>query len=195
MVQWVNHQVGEQVGLFVVFSLKSGRFSWMWVLELPKVELERVILRKIWHFMRTLSESLTVLTWLDTDALSWGDWNIVYATPISPGRSRVFVRVVFEVSKVPAPMQQIFQVAFSPSFPAFITHLSNHRVLEDDNIFLHHQGLTMAPDGKQESGIEMEGDWDVWWRDTKLPSSIWKLLFGHIYDPFMNNYVGSFVFI
>lgn len=89
--------------------------------------------------------------WALTDRKdSYRDWNIVYATPISPGRSRIFVRVVFEVSKVPMPLQQIFQVAFSPSLPPVFTHLSNHKVLEDDNIFLHHQGQTMSPAGKQD---------------------------------------------
>ena len=35
-----------------------------------------------------------------TDRLeSFRDWNVVWATPISPGRSRIFVRVVFEVSR------------------------------------------------------------------------------------------------
>ena len=82
-----------------------------------------------------------------------GDWNIVYATPISPGRSRIFVRVVFEVARIPMPLQHIFQVAFSPHFPPVFTHLSNHKVLEDDNIFLHHQGQTMSPGGKQDIGI------------------------------------------
>lgn len=32
-------------------------------------------------------------------AESFRDWNVVWATPISPGRSRIFVRVVFEVSR------------------------------------------------------------------------------------------------
>eukprot|EP00434_Breviolum_minutum_P027826 symbB.v1.2.024612.t1/scaffold2340.1/size81877/7 len=89
--------------------------------------------------------------WALTDRKdSYRDWNIVYATPISPGRSRIFVRVVFEVAKIPMPLQQIFQVAFSKELPPFFTHLSNHKVLEDDNIFLHHQGQTMAPGGKQD---------------------------------------------
>eukprot|EP00913_Durusdinium_trenchii_P016314 g15333.t1 len=48
---------------------------------------------------------------------SYRDWNIVYAAPICPGRSRIFVRVVFEVPKVPMPLRQIFQVVFSPSLP------------------------------------------------------------------------------
>ncbi|CAE7935997.1 PTC52 [Symbiodinium necroappetens] len=34
---------------------------------------------------------------------------------------------------------------------AFVTHLSNHKVLEDDNIFLHFQGENLAPDGMQDS--------------------------------------------
>ena len=56
------------------------------------------------------------------------------------------------------PLQQIFQVAFSPDLPPVFTHLSNHKVLEDDNIFLHHQGQTMSPGGKQDIGI---GRYDV----------------------------------
>ncbi|CAK8985602.1 unnamed protein product [Durusdinium trenchii] len=82
---------------------------------------------------------------------SYRDWNIVYAAPICPGRSRIFVRVVFEVPKVPMPLRQIFQVVFSPSLPPWVTHLLNHNVLEDDNVFLHYQGETMAPDGKQDA--------------------------------------------
>jgi len=80
---------------------------------------------------------------------SYRDWNVVYATPARPGRCRIFVRVVFEVSKIPLPLQLVFQFAFSPEIPAFFTHLSNHRVLEDDNIFLHYQGRTLAPGGVQ----------------------------------------------
>lgn len=101
----------------------------------------------------TYKNNVKGMSWdvLDSFDFWQGDWNIVYATPISPGRSRIFVRVVFEVAKIPMPLQQIFQVAFSKELPPFFTHLSNHKVLEDDNIFLHHQGQTMAPGGKQDT--------------------------------------------
>lgn len=101
----------------------------------------------------TYKNNVKGMSWdvLDSFDFLQGDWNIVYATPISPGRSRIFVRVVFEVAKIPMPLQQIFQVAFSKELPPFFTHLSNHKVLEDDNIFLHHQGQTMAPGGKQDT--------------------------------------------
>ena len=49
-------------------------------------------------------------------------------------------------------MKQIFEFAFSPSLPAWMSHVFNHKVLEDDNIFLHHQGQSMAPNGRQEPG-------------------------------------------
>lgn len=82
---------------------------------------------------------------------SYRDWNIVFVTPGRPGCCRIFVRVVFEVSKIPPPLCFVFELAFSPALPAFVTHLSNHKVLEDDNIFLHFQGENLAPDGMQDA--------------------------------------------
>jgi len=84
---------------------------------------------------------------------SFRDWNVVYATPSRPGRCRVFVRIVFEVPKIPVPLRYVIQWAFSPSIPVFFTHIYNHQILEDDNVFLHLQGETFMPDGK------MRGDW------------------------------------
>jgi len=57
------------------------------------------------------------------------------------GRCRVFVRVVFQVSAMPPPMSWLFAVVFR--MPAWVSHLSNHKILEDDNIFLHHQDKTL----------------------------------------------------
>ncbi|CAE7309573.1 PAO [Symbiodinium natans] len=93
---------------------------------------------------------------------SYRDWNIVYVTPARPGCCRIFVRVVFEVSKIAPPLRFVFEYAFSPALPAFFTHLSNHKVLEDDNIFLHFQGETLAPEGIQDGS----------WRDRLyMPTS------------------------
>ena len=72
---------------------------------------------------------------------SFSDWNVVYAVPQGTGRCRLFVRVVFQVSAMSAPMSWIFNVAFR--LPQWYTHLSNHRILEDDNIFLHKQERTL----------------------------------------------------
>jgi len=84
---------------------------------------------------------------------SFRDWNVVYATPSRPGRCRVFVRIVFEVSKVPVPLKFVFQATFSPNVPAFLSHIINHQILEDDNIFLHEQGKRFVPNGT------MSADW------------------------------------
>jgi phenylpropionate dioxygenase-like ring-hydroxylating dioxygenase large terminal subunit len=69
---------------------------------------------------------------------SFDDWNIVYAIPTLPGRCRLMVRVVFEVSAMKPPLKWIFSLAFRQ--PGFLLHLNNHKILEDDNIFLHYQG-------------------------------------------------------
>ncbi len=53
----------------------------------------------------------------------------------------MFVRVVFQVSAMPPPMSWLFAVVFR--MPAWVSHLSNHKILEDDNIFLHHQDKTL----------------------------------------------------
>lgn len=39
----------------------------------------------------------------------------------------------------------MFQVAFR--LPRAALHLNNHRILEDDNVFLHHQGRSLAAAG------------------------------------------------
>ena len=115
---------------------------------------------------------------------SFSDWNVVYAVPQAPGRSRVFVRVVFQVAAMPLPLRWIFNVAFR--LPVFYNHMSNHRILEDDNIFLHRQDLALrrplhrrlpapARPGRRPRGLEAEElDEDLlapgWKRRVYLPS-------------------------
>lgn len=70
---------------------------------------------------------------------SYSDWNVVYAVPSEPGRCRLLVRVVFEVSKLPIPLKWILGFAFTKQ-PIWLSHLTTHKILEDDNPFLHTQG-------------------------------------------------------
>ena len=74
-------------------------------------------------------------------AASYSDWNVVYAVPTGPGQCRLLVRVVFEVSKLPIPLKWILTYAFTRQ-PIWWTHLTTHKILEDDNFFLHAQGHT-----------------------------------------------------
>ena len=70
---------------------------------------------------------------------SYSDWNVVYAVPTEPGRCRLLVRVVFEVAKLPVPLKWILTWAFTRQ-PTWLSHLTTHVILEDDNPFLHTQG-------------------------------------------------------
>jgi len=87
---------------------------------------------------------------------SYSDWNVVYAVPTEPGRCRLLVRVVFEVSKLPIPLKWVLSFAFTKQ-PTWWTHLGTHQILEDDNPFLHAQGhayraghaTKLAPDWKR----------------------------------------------
>ena len=54
---------------------------------------------------------------------SYSDWNLVYAVPTEPGRCRLLVRVVFEVSKLPLPLRWIIGVAFT-KLPIWWNHLT-----------------------------------------------------------------------
>ena len=76
---------------------------------------------------------------------SYSDWNVVYAIPTEPGRCRLLVRVVFEVSKLPIPLKWILTFAFTKQ-PTWLSHLGTHKILEDDNPFLHTQGHTYRAD-------------------------------------------------
>ncbi|KAJ8607987.1 hypothetical protein CTAYLR_008226 [Chrysophaeum taylorii] len=83
---------------------------------------------------------------------SFRDWNVVYAVPSEPGKCRLIVRVVFEVAKIPNRIQRaLISTAFRA--PPWIGHLSSHRVLEDDNVFLHHMNRDIVVG-------EDDGDYD-----------------------------------
>ena len=85
---------------------------------------------------------------------SYSDWNVVYAVPLEPGRCRLMVRVVFEVAKLPIPLKWILTYAFTKQ-PLWWTHLGTHKILEDDNIFLHAQGHTY----RAGHATELAPDW------------------------------------
>jgi len=95
---------------------------------------------------------ITVVAKTDRGPDSYRDWDIVYCAPQRPGKCRLFVRVVFEVAKVPPPLNVVFNVVFR--MPPWFTHVSNHNVLEDDNIFLHKQGISL-----HDGGAQVSADW------------------------------------
>lgn len=102
---------------------------------------------------------------------SFRDWNIVYAVPQGPGRSRVFVRVAFEVGA----MEGLQKLGFSTLFglPSWILHQNNHRILEDDNIFLHHQDLALRAAAWHEEAQDSRSrriQPRAWQRQLFLPS-------------------------
>ncbi|MCS6959401.1 MAG: Rieske 2Fe-2S domain-containing protein [Pseudanabaenaceae cyanobacterium SKYGB_i_bin29] len=73
------------------------------------------------------------LMWHDLTSQQFGrTLTVVYATPIDKGRCRLFARFPFKFStKIP---RLIFRLT-----PLWLSHLGQNGVLEDDQIFLHHQ--------------------------------------------------------
>jgi phenylpropionate dioxygenase-like ring-hydroxylating dioxygenase large terminal subunit len=86
-------------------------------------------------------------------ALMWHDLSapgfariltVVYATPIRRGECRLFARFPFQFeSPWPARLLGLR--------PVWLQHLGNHRVLEDDQIFLHWQERVLARRGGSEA--------------------------------------------
>ncbi len=73
------------------------------------------------------------LMWHDLTSKQFGrTLTVVYATPIRKGECRVFARFPFRFSS-PIPK---FLIKLSPQW---YSHLGQNRILEDDQIFLHHQ--------------------------------------------------------
>jgi len=65
---------------------------------------------------------------------------VVYATPIRKGECRLFARFPFKFSsKLPA--------FFIKLTPRWYSHISNNRILEDDQIFLHYQERFLEESG------------------------------------------------
>ncbi len=73
------------------------------------------------------------LMWHDLTSKQFGrTLTVVYATPIRKGECRLFARFPF---KFASPVPKFF-IKLSPTW---LTHISNNKILEDDQIFLHHQ--------------------------------------------------------
>ncbi|MFW6295884.1 MAG: Rieske 2Fe-2S domain-containing protein [Halothece sp.] len=73
------------------------------------------------------------LMWHDLTSKQFGrTLTVVYATPISKGRCRLFARFPFKFS---SPIPKLFMKLSPPWY----THLGQNNVLEDDQIFLHYQ--------------------------------------------------------
>ncbi|MEL4895297.1 aromatic ring-hydroxylating dioxygenase subunit alpha [Crocosphaera sp. Alani8] len=73
------------------------------------------------------------MMWHDLTSKQFGrTLTVVYATPIRKGECRLFARFPFQFS---SPIPRFFiQLT-----PRWYSHLGQNRVLEDDQIFLHHQ--------------------------------------------------------
>ena len=73
------------------------------------------------------------LMWHDLTSKQFGrTMTVVYATPTRKGECRVFARFPFQFSsKLPA--------FFIKLTPRWYSHIGNNAILEDDQIFLHHQ--------------------------------------------------------
>ena len=81
------------------------------------------------------------LMWHDLTSKQFGrTMTVVYATPIRKGECRLFARFPFKfASKLPA--------FFIKLAPRWYSHLGQNGVLEDDQIFLHHQERYLAAKG------------------------------------------------
>lgn len=81
------------------------------------------------------------LMWHDLTSKQFGrTLTVVYATPIRKGECRVFARFPFQFSsKLPGLFIQLT--------PRWFSHIGNNNVLEDDQIFLHHQERYLAAKG------------------------------------------------
>jgi phenylpropionate dioxygenase-like ring-hydroxylating dioxygenase large terminal subunit len=85
------------------------------------------------------------LMWHDLSAKSLGrTLTVVYATPIRRGECRLFARFPFQFrSALPRLLLKLR--------PIWLQHISNHKVLEDDQIFLHWQERELERRGRSEA--------------------------------------------
>ena len=81
------------------------------------------------------------LVWHDLSSKQFGrTLTVVYATPISKGQCRLFARFPFKfASALPS--------FFIKLAPTWYSHINQNGVLEDDQIFLHHQERYLAAMG------------------------------------------------
>lgn len=81
------------------------------------------------------------LMWHDLTSKQFGrTLTVVYATPISKGKCRLFARFPFKFASK-------FPQLFLKLTPTWYSHLGQNRVLEDDQIFLHYQERYLESDG------------------------------------------------
>ena len=85
------------------------------------------------------------LMWHELKSKQLGETiTVVYATPTRKGECRVFARFPFKfASKLPA--------FFISNTPQWYSHINNNAILEDDQIFLHHQERYLERSGGSES--------------------------------------------
>jgi phenylpropionate dioxygenase-like ring-hydroxylating dioxygenase large terminal subunit len=75
------------------------------------------------------------LMWHDLTSQQFGRTiTVVYATPTTPGFCRLFARFPFKF-----PPGNIFPSVIFKFSPQWYSHIGQHTILEDDQIFLHHQ--------------------------------------------------------
>jgi phenylpropionate dioxygenase-like ring-hydroxylating dioxygenase large terminal subunit len=85
------------------------------------------------------------LMWHELTSKQLGETiTVVYATPTRKGECRVFARFPFKfASKLPA--------FFIKNTPQWYSHINNNAILEDDQIFLHHQERYLESSGGSEN--------------------------------------------
>ena len=85
------------------------------------------------------------LMWHDLTSKQFGrTLTVVYATPISKGKCRLFARFPFKFSSP-------FPRFFIKLAPQWYSHINQNKVLEDDQIFLHHQERYLAALGGRDN--------------------------------------------
>ena len=85
------------------------------------------------------------LMWHDLTSKQFGrTLTVVYATPISKGKCRLFARFPFKFSSP-------FPRFFIKLTPQWYSHTNQNGVLEDDQIFLHHQERYLPASGGSEN--------------------------------------------
>ncbi|MEA5533864.1 Rieske 2Fe-2S domain-containing protein [Crocosphaera sp. XPORK-15E] len=85
------------------------------------------------------------MMWHDLTSKQFGrTLTVVYATPIRKGECRLFARFPFKFSSP-------FPKFFIKLTPTWYSHLGNNGVLEDDQIFLHHQERYLEEKGGSEN--------------------------------------------
>jgi phenylpropionate dioxygenase-like ring-hydroxylating dioxygenase large terminal subunit len=83
------------------------------------------------------------LMWHDLTSKQFGRTiTVVYATPTKPGFCRLFARFPFKF-----PKGNIFPSVIFKFNPQWYSHIGQHTILEDDQIFLHHQERYLEQQG------------------------------------------------